>query len=195
MGAGMSQVFVFHQLFPHRFPTLNLRHTAPGIFIEGDVEGLDELWIAVLDEIGQILGIVFTGFRHVVAKLLHDLIAHHVIVLVGASRCSAFNLGIEIFTAASDFQKPSHMVDTSDFPLYVFRRHAQTFQKARHADLHTVAETNCLHSSKPLHVASEDRHGVDVIEEPRIRTDLFDVTGKLLKYGQRAQSTENPADP
>ena len=88
------------------------------------------------------------------------------------------------------------MVDTGDtlhasFELIL---HAQPAQQAFGANLHAVAQTDRFDLRVPLHIAGQHRHGVGVVEEPRVGTNLLHIAREIAHNRDRAQCAHDAAD-
>ena len=98
-------------------PARDLIDAAAGVFVERDVEALDQLRIAGLDVERIVLRVVLARFGAVIAELVDVIEAHHIAVLFrGIFRlCAALDLGIKVIAeAVAQLQKPCHMVDTGN---------------------------------------------------------------------------------
>ena len=191
----MGQVGILRQLIAALLPLGNLVHTAAGIFIQRDIEAVDQLRILVLDEIGQILRVMLAGLGHIIAEALHDLKAHHVVMLFRKGSRTALDLRVQVFAVTGDLQQPRHVVDARDFPLHlIVIGHVQMLEQRGRANLHAVAQAHRFDARIALHGAGQHGHGVRVVQEPRVRADLLHVMGKVHHHGNGAQSTENAAD-
>ena len=87
------------------------------------------------------------------------------------------------------------MIDSGDPALYrIVIADPQLVQDGRSADLHAVAEADCLHACISQHGAGQHSHRIGIIEEPCIRTYLFNISCKIHHDRNRAESSEYSAD-
>ncbi|MNW60736.1 hypothetical protein D3C74_387470 [compost metagenome] len=101
----MFNIFAGKQLGTHFFPALNLVHTAAWILIQWNVEAFNQLRVISLDEVRVVLGIVFGGFRYIIAKTLHQLKTNHVVMLFFLFFLrQTFNLGVQILPVFGNFE-------------------------------------------------------------------------------------------
>ena len=77
----MGQVVIGQQLVALLVPTGDLIDAAARIFVQRNVEPVDELGILGLDEIRAVLAVVLGGLGDIIAEAAHQLQAHHVAVL------------------------------------------------------------------------------------------------------------------
>ena len=177
------------------FPLLDLADTATGVFIQRDVEPLDQLRVPTLDKVGHVLRVVLAGFGHIIAKALHDLVAYHVIVFFCARGGQALDLGVEVLPISRDLQQPGHVVDARDLPLHPFViGHAKAFQQSARADLHAMAQADGLDAGQAEHRACQSAHGVGVVQKPGVRADFLHVPGKIQHHGDGAKRAEDAAN-
>ena len=87
------------------------------------------------------------------------------------------------------------MVDSRDLLLYmIIISHAELIQQRRRADLDTVAQSYRFYFRHTEHRAGQHRHGIRIVEQPRFRTDLLHVPGKVQHHRNRPQRAEYAAD-
>ena len=196
LAALVGQLVVLGQLHAQGGPLFLMADAAARILIQRDIEALDQLRILVFDKIRRVFGVVFAGFGYIIAKALHDFIAHHIVMLLGARGCAALDLGIQIVALRiADLQQPSLMVDAGDLPLIgIVIGHIQPLEQVAGAHLHAVAQTHRLDGGVALHIAGQHSHGVGVVEEPGVGAHLGHVIGKVLHHGNGAQGAEDAAD-
>ena len=231
----MTQQRVLRQLMPALFPVLDLVDTAPRIFVQRDIEPVDQFRIALLDKPRRILGIVLAGLGNIVAEPAHDLQPHHISVFPGlriefilllhvlkppfgqflplaqpadpllkgadiqltgvVQLRPALDLRIQIHPVFGALKQPCLVIDSGDLPLHrIIIFHAQFLEQGRSADLHAVTEAHGFDPCHPQHRAGQHSHGIGIVQHPRIRTDLFHVTGKVQHHRDRAQGAEYAAD-
>ena len=193
----MRQAGVAGQLVAALFPVGDLLHTAPRIFIQRNVEAVDQLGIFVLDEKGQIFRVVFAGFRHIIPEALHDFKAHHVVVLFGQLRRAPLDFRVKVVAASvGDFQQPCHMIDAGDLCAHIilFIGHADGFQQALGAYLDAVAQPHGLYARIALHGAGQHGHGIGIVEEPGIRAYVLHVARKVHHHRDGAQCAKDTPD-
>ena len=192
----MGQLVVLRQLHAQGGPIFLMLDAAARILIQRDIEALDQLRILVLDKIRRVFSIMLAGLGHIVAKALHQLIAHHIVMLLGARGRAALDFGIQIVALRiADLQQPGLMVDAGDFPLIgIVIGHIQPLEQVAGAHLHAVAQTHRLDGGVALHVAGQHSHGVGVVEEPGVGAHLGHIVGEVLHHGDGAQGAEDAAD-
>ena len=76
----MAQQRILRQLVSAGLPVGDLADAAARVLVQRNVEALDQLRIAILDEVRRVLGVVLAGLGDVVAEAAHQLQAHHVAV-------------------------------------------------------------------------------------------------------------------
>ena len=74
----------------------DLADTTARIFVQRNVEFLDQLGVRALDPVRHVLGGMGGGLGHVMAEVAHDLVAHHVAML---GRALAQGVGIALVIA------------------------------------------------------------------------------------------------
>ncbi|MMZ60066.1 hypothetical protein D1872_221380 [compost metagenome] len=128
------------QLLPHFCPAFNLVDAAARVFVQRNVEALDQFGVRTLDEIRMIFRGMLGRFGHIVAEAEHEFITDHIVVdlflLLGRP---AFDFRIQILPVPLDLQQPGHMIDPGDLRLHPVRIHAERFEQTRHAHLNAVA--------------------------------------------------------
>ena len=89
------------------------------------------------------------------------------------------------------------MVDAGDEIPHPFDPvlHADRAEQRGGTDLDAVAQADRADARIALHIAGKDGHGIRVVEEERVRTDLFHVPGEIFHDGDRAQASHDAADP
>ena len=191
----MGEMRIAEQLVALLLPAGNLIDAAAGILVQRNVEAVDQLRIPGLDEIGHVFGVVLGGFGDVVTEALHDLVADHIMMLFGALGGAALDLRVKIDAVLRDLQQPGLMVDAGNLPLNGFVIfHAQALHQTLAAHLHAVAQTHGLDAGIALHRAGKHGHGIGIIEEPRVRADLFHVLREIEQDRDGSQRAENAAD-
>ena len=151
--------------------------------------------IGALDKIRCVFRRVLGGLRHVVAKAPENLIAHHIRMYIFPCKSAFANLRINVHTVLFQLQKPCLMVDPRDLITQMVCWHSKSAQKIRRTDLHAVAQADHFNACAFQHRARNDRHRIDVIEQPRIRADLHHIPHDVLHDRNCTQSAENTADP
>jgi hypothetical protein len=88
------------------------------------------------------------------------------------------------------------MVDSRDLLKSAIKLvlHAKTLEKMLRAYLYAMAKTNGLYVGVTEHISCKHSHRVGIVEEPSVRTNLFDVLCKALKNVDSSESTEDTAD-
>ena len=72
--------------------------------------------------------------------------------------------------------------------------HAHAVQEGIGTDLNAVAKSHGVDGGVSLHVARQRSHGVGVVEEPGVGTDLSHIVCEILKNGDGAQGAEDTAN-
>jgi len=110
IAAGMTQFRLGEDLAAQFFPFCDLVDASSGIFIQGDVEPLDQLGIFALDVEAVVLCIMFAGFSTVIAEIIDIIVADHIMMLFGGIHGAEFegivvllNL-IQILETGKDFR-------------------------------------------------------------------------------------------
>ena len=87
------------------------------------------------------------------------------------------------------------MVDAGNLLLQGrFRLYPQSLQQAGSADLDAVAQTHGMYPGIPLHIAGQNGHGVGVVEQPGVGTNLLHVPGEFGHDGDGPQAAHDAAD-
>ena len=207
LGGLVIQTLFRAELLVLLLPRFDLMDAAAGILVQRNVVLLNEFRIVGLDPVRHIFGIVLAGFGDIVAELHHDLQTDHVagfILFLPAPlseffRGDFFDFRIDVLSALCDVQQPGHVIDAGDFSEDVLALplsgvEAERVQKRRDAALDGVAQTDRPDRRTLQHGAGQDRHRIGVVEEPGVRTDLFQLMRKIQHDGNRAEGAEDSAD-
>ena len=143
---------------------------------------------------------MLAGLGAVVAETADVVVANQILgFVVGFQlfQSAAADLRVEIVAVfVFDFQKPAHMVDAGDQFLAAgeFILHAQVSHQFFRADLNTVAQADGLDRGVSLHETAEHSHGIGVVEEPCVGTNLSHIPGEILHHRDSSQCSHDAAD-
>ncbi|OPZ10311.1 MAG: hypothetical protein BWZ10_02411 [candidate division BRC1 bacterium ADurb.BinA364] len=204
----MIQRMVLDDLLAAAFPAFDLPHAAAWIFIERNVELLDQLGMLALDPIGVVFGRMLGGLGDIVAEMAHHFQPHHIAELVFPALAGGLDplggalldFGIQVLSFVGDLQQPAHMVDAGGLPLQlvhpvlVFVEHARGVEQSPGADLDRMAQADILDAAGLLERHAQQRHRIGVIQKPGVGADGLDVPREIEHHGNGAKAAENPSD-
>lgn len=178
-------------------PCRNLIYASSGIFVERNVILFDKLGIVGLYVEAVVLCVMLRAFGTEISESLNVVEANHVVMLaLFVHFCgTAADFGVKVVAVlVANLKEPAHMVDACDKLLAnIVLIHAELIQKTRRTALNAMAESYGLNTGVTLHEAGKHCHGVCVIEEKCVRTNLFYVGGKALENMNCAQRSEYAA--
>jgi len=86
------------------------------------------------------------------------------------------------------------VVDAGTDIVDLFHRHPDVAGELLSRALNAMAEADVVDRRCAADSPGDDRHWVDVIEQPCIGADLFHIVGNVKEHRDRAQSAHDPAD-
>ena len=199
VSASVLNIAAVHNFLFLLLPVCNLIDATARIFVKRNVKLFNQVIATCLDVEGIIFSVMLAAFGAVVAKLFNIVKANHIpVLLVGVLfLCTTFDFGVEIVAVLiENLKQPSHVVNARDFGLngtWIDVK-SENVEKSGGTDLHAVAKTNGLDLCVALHIARKDRHGIGVVEEPRVGANLFNILCKALHNVNSAQTPHNTAN-
>jgi hypothetical protein len=165
---------------------------AAQVFVDRHVEAAD-VFFAVRDEVGVVLGVVLRAFCDEVAEAPHQLEAHLVraVALVAVHRIEEAR--IEINPVLLDLEVEGHVVDARARERDAVRVLADVAHELVERALHAVTQADGAHiagARDRLHVHA---HRVRIVQQPRLGAELHHVLAKAREHGERAQRPEQSA--
>ena len=182
-------------------PLGNLHLATANIFIQGDIEPLDQIATALLDIPGCIFREMLARFRDEVAKSFQNVETHPIVSGNASFFDQSAQTRIEVLAAAVGvqffiFEKEGDMVDAGREIIDVGDILAKAIGKMGGCVLYAVAETNGPDArSNLLDRPAIDRHRVDVLHEQGIRAHFFHIAADRFENGNGAKPAEDTADP
>ena len=178
----------------HRLPFGELVFAPARIFIERDVELLDQVVAPLLDEPGRVFREVFARFSHEIAEALEHFEANAVVVRHATVGDDLLDGGVEIVIAPFEVQIERHVVDAGALVGDVLVRNVDHLGELLRRALHAVTEADRADRAGAADRPAIHRHRIDVLQEDRIRTMLLHQPAVFEKHRNRAKSAHDAAD-
>jgi len=181
------------------FPAGDLRLAAGEVFVQGDVELLDQIGAVALDEPGRVLAEVLAGFGDEVAQPPEHLIAHPVPGRDAIFLDDLAEARVEVFDravgqAALEAQVEGHVVDAGADVVDLLQRHADVAGELLGGSLDAVAQPDRLDRRGAVDRPAQDGHRVDVVQVKDVRAQLLHVAAHFQEDRDGAQAAHDPAD-
>ncbi len=168
---------------------------ARDVFIERDVELLDQVRPVALDEPWHVFREVLAGFRHEIPGALQDFVADLVPLRLLALGQHFLDRRVEILTVALKGLVEGHVVDAGAGEVDIVDRDIDVPGEFASRSLHAVTESNGGDVADAADRPAVHRHRIDIVEEERIRADLLHILHDVDQNRDRAQTAHDSADP
>ena len=169
---------------------------AAGVFVERDVELLQQILAALLDEPGHVLAEVLARLGREVAELAQHLVAHAVPVGHAAFALDLAQARVQVLPAVLEAQVERHVVDAGAVVVDLLHWNAEVTGQLGRGVLHAVAQADGRDArGRAVQRPGDHRHRVDVVQvDGAVRTDLLHVAQHVEHHGDGAQAAHDPAD-
>ena len=132
------------------------------------------------------------GFGHEIAGLTEDFAAHPFRGVVFGLLEALAQQGVQVASAMLQPQEPRHMVDARAFIDDFAFGNVGVARDQVERGLHAVAQTHIADAGIRQRPANR-RHGIDIIEQQRVRAAFPHIRGQRAHDRDGAQRTENAA--
>ncbi len=115
------------------------------------------------------------AFGHEIAEMPHNFDAHLFVDVVFGQFALLLEQGIEVLALVFHFQEPAHVVDARRHIVNVFFRQPDITGDQIERGLHAVAQSHILQAGVFAQRPADRRHGVDVVQQGRVRAEFFHI--------------------
>ena len=202
VAAGNFQwVFGVFEASSKLFPLGDLFLATPHVFAHRNLESLDEVRPAVLQEEGRVFGEVLAGLRDEVAETPQHFVADSITQSPLTTPGRVFRLPmkgsqprVQVFPVVLQPQEEAHVIDACSFVVQFGDADAQVGGEVLRCDRHAVTEPVRLDISHRRQAPHVDRHRICVVEQPCLGAELADGSGDFQQRRHRPKPAHDSAD-
>ncbi|OQB36372.1 MAG: hypothetical protein BWY09_01954 [Candidatus Hydrogenedentes bacterium ADurb.Bin179] len=135
------------------------------------------------------------AFRHEIPEMAHHLDTHLFINVILGQLTFFLEQGIQVFSPVFHLEKPAHVIDARRQVVNFRLWHTHIPRNQVEGGLYPVAQPDILQTRHFSHRPAYGRHGIDVVEQIRVRTQFFHVAGEVHHDGDGTQRAKQAARP
>lgn len=189
------QGFAAEQLFPLVVPAGDLVFAPPDIFVQWDVELVDQIGAISADEVGAIFAEVLARFGDEIPEAEQHLVPNSVPIGGLAAGRDLPEPWVEILALVLKLQIESDMVDPGAEIVDLLGRDAQITAQLVGGSLDAMAKPHVADRGGRVHRPTQHGHRVGVVEHQGVGAIDLHVGADIKEHRNGPESPEDPPDP